>query len=441
MRLPHSNGHLVAFVGRHHATRQALITATAFLLLAILGHSQTCSQADVQAAVNAATDGQTVSVPAGNCTWSSPVTWTDKNIAVIGAGIGVTNITASGQAFNIVNGSKASWRISGMTFVYADSTKYLILITNNGNTSVSGWRIDHIRVNQTGSAGTGNAFQIIGMTWGLIDHLTYDNNNNAVEAINNYAYSNSFDSPSNIGGIAWTKALDPGGPTAVYVEDSTFNFNGGNPQVAVNDIQYGGRMVIRHNVIHGGLTMSHAAWDSVRGAQKMEIYNNTIDATGGTRPFLLRSGFNLVFSNTVTGTWNLGNTIYIDNVRDTPGTGNSCNVGHTQCSGSQIYDNNSAGGKGYLCEDQIGTGAGDLQHQNAQPSYFWNNNIPVVINGACDPTQVSGGIVHVVAGRDYFDNGTAMPSYTPYTYPHPLQGAVTSPPPPVPPTQLSAIAH
>jgi hypothetical protein len=33
---------------------------------------------------------------------------------------------------------------------------------------------------------------------------------------------------------------------------------------------------------------------------------------------------------------------------------------------------------------------------------------------------------HAIAGRDYFD-GTCMPGYTPYTYPHPLTGFLAQP--------------
>ena len=324
-----------------------------------------------------------------------------------------------------------------MTLIYSNSGATLINIQNNAGTPTSGWRVDHITINQTGSNGTGTGFQIIGMCWGLIDHLTWNNNGHSVQGISNYAYSNNADTAADVGGTAWKQPLDAGGPTAVYVEDSTFNFESpGNSQIATGDAQMGGRMVWRHNIIHGAMSMTHAAWDSTRGQQKFEFYNNTVDSINGTRPLLLRSGFNVVFNNTITGSWSLGKSIYIDNVRDVPSSGNQCNVGHTQCSGSQTYDDNGTGQQGYLCEDQIGVGAGALQHQTGQPSYFWNNTISVVINGACDPTQVSGGILHVVAGRDYFDNGTPMPGYTPYTYPHPLQNQTQTSV--NPPTGLSA---
>ena len=50
------------------------------------------SQADVQKAVDGATDGSTVELPAGTATWSTAVTVTDKFISIVGAGVDKTTI-------------------------------------------------------------------------------------------------------------------------------------------------------------------------------------------------------------------------------------------------------------------------------------------------------------------------------------------------------------
>ncbi len=44
-----------------------------------------CSRADVQTAIDAAIAGDTVTVPAGTCTWTSPVTITDKALTLTGS--------------------------------------------------------------------------------------------------------------------------------------------------------------------------------------------------------------------------------------------------------------------------------------------------------------------------------------------------------------------
>src|SRR5262249_15849802 len=58
-----------------------------------------CSQVDVQSALAAVQSGGTVTVPAGNCAWSGPIT-VSKDVSIMGAGpialqgiAGGTNIT------------------------------------------------------------------------------------------------------------------------------------------------------------------------------------------------------------------------------------------------------------------------------------------------------------------------------------------------------------
>jgi hypothetical protein len=97
------------------------------------------------------------------------------------------------------------------------------------------------------------------------------------------------------------------------------------------------------------------------------------------------------------------------------------------CDGTSSYDQNSDGGTGYACIDQVGRGAGTLlsgypplpaawPNEQLEPVYSWNNTF----NGA--PGLLILGSVHVQAGRDYFDN-TPLPGYVPYPYPHPLTQA------------------
>ena len=95
-----------------------------------------------------------------------------------------------------------------------------------------------------------------------------------------------------------------------------------------------------------------------------------------------------------------------------------------------------------------------------EPAYIWNNNgsssalaqvqtsdygINVNPSGCAHDSAPSAGSTYdssenyIVSGRDYFNNGTAKPGYTPYTYPHPLRlGSGGPPSPPAPPTGVSA---
>ena len=101
---------------------QILITVFFILAWWVSGADAACSgaspswtaaspaQTDVQGCVNAATDGDTINVPAGPATWTSPVTWTNKAIAVIGAGIDQTVITIiNNSAFAIMINAGANY--------------------------------------------------------------------------------------------------------------------------------------------------------------------------------------------------------------------------------------------------------------------------------------------------------------------------------------------
>lgn len=49
-------------------------------------NAASCNSVDVQTAINSATEGQTVTIPAGRCTWTSGVTISGKGINIVGAG-------------------------------------------------------------------------------------------------------------------------------------------------------------------------------------------------------------------------------------------------------------------------------------------------------------------------------------------------------------------
>ena len=67
--------------------------------------ADSCSRTDVQAALTAASRGDTVTIPAGDCTWSATVTYT-KALIIKGAGVGST-IIRNGQSGCTVTQCKA----------------------------------------------------------------------------------------------------------------------------------------------------------------------------------------------------------------------------------------------------------------------------------------------------------------------------------------------
>jgi pectin methylesterase-like acyl-CoA thioesterase len=64
-----------------------------------------CSSEDVQSAIYSASDGDTVTVPAGTCTWSAAVNINNKTITLRGAGSGAggTKIAYGGTGHSLIS--------------------------------------------------------------------------------------------------------------------------------------------------------------------------------------------------------------------------------------------------------------------------------------------------------------------------------------------------
>ena len=417
---------------------------------AVTINAASCSQADVQRAVNSAQNGDTVSIPPGSCQWAANVSWSNKNISVIGAGIGNTTITANSGAFDI-NATTKPFRISGFTFTWSSTAEIITLDTTDTSTPLRGWRIDHVRFQGTTETSS-HAILVNGISYGLVDHCTFDGGGSYLGVhLASYTQSDYNNYPTYLAGReAWSIPTNLGTDEAVYIEDSVFNFPpSGLP--FVNDMVYGARMVFRYNTVTSGIFQSHSARGGDRGgALKYEVYNNRWIGSGFLRPFLIRSGTGVIFNNTVSGYQ--GNDIHIDDQRIATESG--CSVIQAPlnaCNGSSSYDGNVES-NGWPCIDQIGRGAG-VAAGAAQPSiplYAWNNGTTdtcatggtcnntslIGINGACSSAAQwikSTGSPHTGGIVDYVNNGTTpKPGYTPYIYPHPLQGqglSVTLAPP------------
>src|SRR5579859_2642983 len=102
-----------------------LLVATSTMLgwasagMAATNSAVSASLSDVQAAVNAASPGDTVLVPAGKSTWSSSLS-ISKQINLIGAGNNATFITnaisGNGYLFSVSLANGNSFRVSGFYF-------------------------------------------------------------------------------------------------------------------------------------------------------------------------------------------------------------------------------------------------------------------------------------------------------------------------------------
>lgn len=391
-----------------------------------------CSNSDIQNLINLASDGDTILVPSGNCTWSPKgtglpaVSFNEKSINLKGAGIDKTVITFIGGTsyawphsreggISITGSSMKSFSISGFTF-RSDVSSVTELIGIYG--PWRNWRVHNNKFNLIGS----RALIINGLsdnTYGLIDHNIFAPPNPGQSMV----IKNSASGGAGPAGTKdWLLPSSLGTEQAVYLEDNVFDspvsptsFVG-----AVLDCDYGGRFVARYNRItnthitnHGGL--EYANDDYARGCRQFEIYNNTFESQGGKindrNAIGLRGGNGVIFNNTVIGEygkWASGVTL-----------GFYCYSAKANlCNGARADDENLPGQSGRHCRDCAGVGQ-DLgaypSKQMTDPVYLWNNT-----HNGLPATVGTDAPKHILIGTDILNN-TPRPGYTPYTYPHPLQ--------------------
>jgi hypothetical protein len=360
-----------------------------------------CSQTDVQNAINSAHSGDTINVPGGSCTWGSGVT-TSSSVAITLNGGGNTTISGT---LTLNPTASAETRVTGFNFTANNG------VVTTGSTPTSAFRVDH-----NNFTGGGTMLQASGNAPGLIDNNKFTGNA-AAEMIHNTGLGASS-------AAGWSDSVTPGGPNMLFIEDNTFTFNAtGNPAYffGTSAIQsyYGARTVFRHNTLNNCQVDQHGTAGMI-GARWWEIYDNTftVAANGNQSNYMaLRDGSGVVFDNHVTNPSSNGASGTIELTEDAT-------------SGS------------YPLNYQVGLGVNEAK----SPAYLWGNDSSMT---------VGSGSSFVQAGRDYFvssskpsslsrnqltsDSSSTTYSYTPYTYPHPLQnGTTASGNNPDPPSNLEA---
>ena len=375
---------------------------TASLVGGNIVYAASCEQSDVQAAINSASDGDTVVVPAGSCTWSASVSVPNsKKITLQGAGIDSTviNKSPSGTA---VHTNQSGSRVTGFTF----NEGYVL-------TDGDGWRVDHCKFYHSGPSSSAGVYvrgvrSSAAHPTGLVDNCSFYNTK--VLVIGTAAMLHEDDRQH----ILWTHSLDLGtNNNVVYVEDCNFEFDVFGNAI---DTNYGGAYVFRFNHISHVYIECHSVQSNNRATRRWEIYGNTIDNPGSSIyfPYRLRGGTGVVFNDTIVGTWTFYG-IALDNVRSYA----DCGYGGF-CDGNSTWDGNEDA-TGYPCRDQIGRGPDNPQWdhnlpagaytQPLVPAYAWENRRQS--NNALVPFQViNSGQDHIKPNRDYYNhnetfNGTS----------------------------------
>jgi len=283
-----------------------------------------CNAADVQTALNRAASGDTVSIPAGTCRWTTSVTWNaPPNVILKGAGstsvVGGNDQTViidnyrpnaadvyhtAGPLLTIVPNATGTFRMQGITIKGdRDNSNYkyaLVLVAGQSKQ----FRVDHVHVDLTNAVypslnyAVPTAFEFYGYVTGVIDHSLFnfaDRGGAFIVHYNNYGGGAEGDE-------AWAAPSGLGTSDFLFFEDNKITNMGSG--ATVNDCYHAGKWVIRFNDIQGasiGQTHPTGGSGRARGCRAFEAYMNrpTVGANGTAQfnAFFISSGTGMIWGH------------------------------------------------------------------------------------------------------------------------------------------------
>ena len=314
------------------------------------------------------TAGDTVIMPTGNCSWTTPVT-ISTSIKLKGASqtgtvlIDNLNRTTSIAMINIITSTGLTevsyFTIDGNNNIGVNGSRFFD-ISGTGTT----WHIGHI----TFTAYENQRFAVVYAKKGLIDWLTgtatFPNGTGAIYVWNGWQTGNRSD-------IVWSEPQALGTDNALYIEKCTWTSTFVPPPTGMPwaiDGWIGARVVFRRNTLTNVWIATHGTESAQhqRGFRMFEILDNTANYTQSWGQFVdIRSGSGVVRGNTVTGA---DVSYFISEANDrliTP----FAPWGHAD--GVNVWDNNDA------TTYATGTHAGpnDTQTLTVSPSPGWTPDI------------------------------------------------------------------
>lgn len=388
-------------------------------------NATSCSNSDVQTAINSAVNGDIVLIPAGTCAWTAQVTIPDtKGITLQGAGIGYTvfqtggidGIPSAALVIAVASGNTVT-RVTGFTMdeqsIVRPGQGPALTVWGNG---LDRFRVDHVSVRNTMKRGFTSLGNVKGdgsqELSGLFDHVECHANPTAtVQCFN----TNGGWQATAMGAFTFPVLL--GSNHAVYIEDSLCDIpNTGDD--CLDNFQ-GHSFVFRYNTLTtGGPAIgNHGADSSYRGGHLMEAYRN--NATNNNTAHYMqnwRSGPNVSFDNTYTGNW----TNPVLSLYRAWSNNAAYGAASVNCNGTTIWDKiqipAGSSGQGWGCLDQTGwyfpmTTANGPTAGVQSPAYIFNNTLAgvdkaPVINFLPDAAP------YLVNNRDYYTSVGASCSGT-----------------------------
>ncbi len=249
------------------------------------------SQADVNAKIVAASAGDTITIPAGSFIWGAGQTSVLVNKAITLSGAGETNTTIvlspTGPYYGggVINISAAA-NVTGFTITGAINTAGGPSTTPI-TASNTGWRVHHVTFNGPPAPGY---FAYCSASSGLFDHITINSGHGSLQTFMIRGASS-----------VWSKPHTMGTSSAVFVEDSTFNGpgymnenDGGAQTVLRFNTVTGDAYIDAHQ-----FETSSDANGAQHGSRQIEAYDNKHTTAGYVDWCELSCGTGMVFDNSI----------------------------------------------------------------------------------------------------------------------------------------------
>ena len=281
-----------------------------FVLLALAGggaaeaatlNASSCNLSAVSLVVTSAVDGDTVVIPAGTCSWSGPLSISNKSITLKGQGIGATVIVSTHATDPLL----LSWatkpsgvsKVSDLTFDSGApvANGYLSMVVIGGDTA--NFVMQNVRLIERRQ----RAITFYGYVRGVMSRVVVDTYTFSIPI---HISHQSWGGVGDYGDNSWAQDHTMGTAQALYIEDSTITCYIGS-YCPATDADAGPRYVIRFSKITDAQALHHGldTPGRQRGARQWEYYNNTLvnNVMDGVSMFSARSGTGMVFNNSMTG--------------------------------------------------------------------------------------------------------------------------------------------
>jgi hypothetical protein len=377
-------------------------------------NAASCSWADVASAISSASPGDTVQVPAGNCSWSGGLSI--SGIQLVGAGKTTSGTVITAGAVTMTKHATRYTRVSGFRFTGNDRH-----VTAGGSPSNKPYIIDHNYFFTSGGTGSNTLIRIT-VNGGLLHHNDFTASSGTPDDVFNIVTSENWSQAPTFGNG------DTTGERNIYFEDNTFT----NILETAPDGDTGSRLVIRYNtyvdssiVFHGGAPNDSSAGG---GTRQFEVYNNVFERVSNS----------VAINKWI---WVRGSTgVIANNIMERADSPDGNSYPNKQEVRLTLACPNS-----YPMQYQVGQSNETPQNPPSRPLLIFGNTGAGATDGNflyVGSSNTAGGTCsspnnYIQDNRDYFRSNAW--GWTPYTYPHPLQNLGGGDHPPAAPTALRII--